>query len=148
MRKYLILPFDMHIGSVSFGEVDVLLDYGHENIADHKVYSEVRERHGIRGEYPTQGAAGIVVDAHQGNGTLWFLATGKYLGVHTYRGHLFAIRADGRSHTSSLIFGAAPLVMKYCTEEMAVCASMTQKRMDDYLSLSAPSSEDTYDTYE
>src|SRR5688572_10748759 len=124
MRKYLVLPFRMYTGSVAFGEVDVLLDYGHENLSDDTVYRQVRQRHGIRGEYATQGAAGIVVDAHQGNGTLWFLATGKYLGVHTHRGHLFAVRAEGHSHTSSLIFGVTPLVMKYCTDEMAMCVSM------------------------
>jgi hypothetical protein len=137
MRKYLVLPFDMHIGSVSFGEADTLSYNDHENLADHKVYSEIRERHGIPGEYPCHGPAGIVVDTRRGNGTLWFLVTGKYLGVHTYRDYLFGIHAVGRGYTSVLMLAVPSLALKYCTDGLAVCTSMPQKRMDDYLSLSA-----------
>ena len=137
MRKYLLFPFEMFIGSVAFGEADALIFNDHENASDDAVYREVRQRHGIPGDYACQGAAGIVVDAHHGTGTLWFLATGKYLGLHTYCHYLFGIHAVGRGYTSVLLLGTPSLTAKYCTDGMAVCTSMPQKRMDDFLSLSA-----------
>lgn len=137
MRKYLLFPFRMFTGSVAFGEVDALVFNDHENASDDTVYREIRQRHGIPGEYVCQGAAGIVVDECQGEGTLWFLATGRYLGLHTYRGYLFGIQAVGRGYTSVLLLGTPSLTAKYCTDDMAVCTSMPQKRMDDFLSLSA-----------
>jgi hypothetical protein len=137
VRKYLIFPFEMSTGSLAFGEVDVLTYYDHDNASDHVLYAALRKRHGVTDDYPCQGPAGVIVDAHRGAGTLWFLATAKYLGLHTYREYLFGMHAVGRGYTSVLLLGTPSLVAKYRNEEMPVCVSMPQKRMDDFLSLSA-----------
>lgn len=137
MRKYLVFPFTMFQGSLAFEDMDVFTYSDHETVSDDAAYRQIRQRHGITGEYLCKGPAGIIVDAPQGNGTIWFLATGKYLGVHTYRDYLFGMHAVGRGYTSVLMLGISPLTAKYCTDDMAVCTSMPQKRMDDFLSLSA-----------